>query len=152
LAGVFAMQIIITSLAVAGALLLTEACENSQAATPSDATVLQKMDEKDSLNLAVGETHQITLQSRGASGLQLLYRCQPESIVQIRRLEQKPSDSAKPPADVGSGIPATFEIKALKQGVVKVTFYETRPWDKNFKEIVQREMSISVSDSGQHKH
>jgi predicted secreted protein len=104
------------------------------------------MENEQNLTLKVGEGHHVTLQSRGATGLQLLYRCDDDSTVQIQRKEFTPADTAKElSTNVGGSMPAVFQIQALKEGETKVTFYETRPWDKSFKEIIQKQLTIKVA-------
>jgi hypothetical protein len=88
------------------------------------------------------ETFKTELVSRGALGLQLLYRTDRDSIVEVRRLE--PVISKSDPVLPGDPIGALFEIKSLQKGTVKITFYETQPWNKEFKEIIQKEIDIEV--------
>jgi predicted secreted protein len=124
--------------------LLIIACNNSrQSATPKPNDP-QIMENEQSLTLKIGEVYETTLQSRGAAGLQLLSRCDDESIVRIQRKEYRPPDPAKQLTNVGGAIPAIFEIQALKEGETKITFYETRTWDQNFKEIIQKQLTVKV--------
>jgi hypothetical protein len=90
------------------------------------------------------ETTQVELVSRGALGLQLLYRTDQDSIVQITRLEPKinPTDPILP----GDPLGAIFEIKSQKKGIVNITFYETQPWNKDFAEIIQKKIIVEVAD------
>lgn len=98
---------------------------------------------EDSLTIRINETKQVTLQSRGAMGLQLLFRISDSSVVDIKRIDSKgPNDSSK--TNIGGSIPAVFEIRGLKAGKTNVEFYETQPWNKNFKDISQKEMLIEV--------
>lgn len=94
----------------------------------------------DTIHKKVNETEMVVLENRGASGLQMKYRTDKEGIVSINRLEHSKQEQVKP----GDPIKVAFQIVAKQKGTVKVTFYETRPWDKNFKEIVVREMVIQV--------
>lgn len=102
------------------------------------------MENEQNITLKPGEFAEVNLQSRPGTGLQLRYRCEDETIIQVRRKEE--GDVPKPmPAKLGGSIPAIFEIKALKEGETKVTFYETRTWDKDFKEIIQKQIRLKVS-------
>lgn len=92
--------------------------------------------------IKVAETFTVDLLSRGSLGLQLLFRSDKDAIVAIKRL---PSDSiAQPPISPGDPLKAIFEIKGLNPGQVKITFYETQSWNKDFKEIIKKEMSVEV--------
>lgn len=88
------------------------------------------------------ETFRIQLISRGALGLQLLCRMDTDSIVEVKRVE--PVINESDPILPGDPIGAFFEIKSLRKGAVKLTFYETQPWNKEFKEIIQKEINIEV--------
>lgn len=88
------------------------------------------------------ETFKIQLVSRGALGLQLLCRMDTDSIVEVKRVE--PVINESDPILPGDPIGAFFEIKSLRKGAVKLTFYETQPWNKEFEEIVQKEINIEV--------
>ncbi len=93
-----------------------------------------------------GEVREITLPSRGAAGLQLLFRCERDSVVQVKRLDsQLPDKSQSPPSNVGDSINAVFELRAVGKGETKVTFYETQPWNPNFKEQTIKEITIIVN-------
>lgn len=88
------------------------------------------------------ETIKIQLVSRGALGLQLLCRMDTDSIVEVKRVE--PVINESDPILPGDPIGAIFEIKSLRKGAVRLTFYETQPWNKAFKEIIQKEINIDV--------
>src|SRR6478735_902996 len=89
------------------------------------------------ITIKKGQSHQVTLPSRGALGLQLNYRCNPDSIVEIHRKDVDTSQGTKePPKNVGDSIPAIYEIKGINVGATIITFYETQPWNKDFKEIL----------------
>lgn len=88
------------------------------------------------------ETFKIQLVSRGALGLQLLCRMDTDSIVEVKRVE--PVINESDPILPGDPIGAIFEIKSLRKGDVTLTFYETQPWNKEFKEIIQKEINIEV--------
>lgn len=104
------------------------------------------MENDENISLKTGEVFEVKLQRSAGTGLQLRHRCEDESIVQVRRKEQVPADAAETrPAKLGGPILAHYIIEALKEGETKVTFYETRPWDKNFKEIIQKQISVKVS-------
>ncbi|MGI4862784.1 MAG: hypothetical protein ACRYFZ_02605 [Janthinobacterium lividum] len=80
--------------------------------------------EPSSLTLAVGESHEIQLASRGASGLQLLFALDPAGIVAVTRREATPAERGAPNANVGGGMPAYFMLQGLKSGRAKVSFFE----------------------------
>jgi predicted secreted protein len=124
------------------------ACGNThQTINANNPNNLHKMENEEKLTLHKGDVHQVTLQSRGATGLQLLYKCDDDSIVEIKRVEYSSSDSAKLWKDnIGGPIPAVFEISAMHEGATKITFYETRSWEKNFKPIIQKIITVEVSN------
>lgn len=88
------------------------------------------------------ETIKIELESRGSLGLQLLFKTDIDSVVKVTRenTEMISSGSITP----GDSIILIFEITAIKKGIVTVTFYETQPWNKDFKEIIKKEITIEV--------
>lgn len=85
------------------------------------------------------ESFRVELQSRGGLGLQLSYRTDNGGIVEVSRVD---AGTAIP----GSNLPVTYEITGLRKGKVTVSFYETQPWNKNFKEIIQKEVEVEVTD------
>ena len=85
------------------------------------------------------ESFQVELQSRGGLGLQLSYRTDNDGVVEVSRVS---TGIALP----GSNLPVTYEITGLRKGKVKITFYETQPWNKNFTEIIQKEVGVEVTD------
>jgi len=92
--------------------------------------------------IKVSETFTVELQSRGAIGLQLLFRTDNDSIVKITRL---PTDSAdKNHISPGDPLKAIYEITGVKPGTVKITFYETQPWNKDFKDIIKKVIDVQV--------
>jgi len=88
------------------------------------------------------ETIKIELESRGSLGLQLLFKTDIDSVVKVNRenTEMISSGSITP----GDSIILIFEITAIKKGIVTVTFYETQPWNKDFKEIIKKKITIEV--------
>lgn len=105
----------------------------------------QQMESSENLRLKIGEVQQVTLQSRGATGLQLLARCDDEKVVEVLRVQGNPDSEKSTATDkIGGAIPAFFSIKGLKKGKTTVTFYETRSWEKDFKEIIQKTLEVEV--------
>jgi len=90
------------------------------------------------------ESFKIVLQSRGALGLQIFCKMDNDAIVEIKRLE--PVIITTVPVIAGDPIDAVFEIKSVNKGKVKITFYETQPWNKEFQPIIQKEIDVEVSD------
>jgi len=88
------------------------------------------------------EVIKIELVSRGPLGLQLLFKMDIDSIVEVKRVE--PIINQVNPPRPGDSIGAFFEIRAIKNGNVKITFYETQPWNKDFKDIIQKEINVEV--------
>ena len=88
------------------------------------------------------ETFKIVLTSRGALGLQLLFKMDSDSVVEVKRVEPSinKTDSILP----GDPINAIFEIRSINEGIVRITFYETQPWNKEFTPIIQKEIEIEV--------
>ena len=89
------------------------------------------------------ETFKIVLISRGALGLQLLFKMDTDSVVEVKRVE--PSFIKTEPILPGDPINAVFEIRSVKEGTVRITFYETQPWNKEFTPIIQKEIEIEVA-------
>lgn len=85
------------------------------------------------------ESFRVELQSRGGLGLQLGYRTDNDGVVQVSRVGE---ETALP----GSNLPVTYEITGLRKGKVTISFYETQPWNKNFAEIIQKEVEVEVTD------
>jgi hypothetical protein len=85
------------------------------------------------------ESFRVELQSRGGLGLQLSYRTDNDGIVEVSRVD---TGTALP----GGNLPVTYEITGLRKGKVTVSFYETQPWNKNFTEIIQKEVEVEVTD------
>jgi len=76
--------------------------------------------------------------------LQLLFKMDIDSIVEVKRIE--PIINQVNPPRPGDSIGAFFEIKALKKGVVEIIFYETQPWNRDFQDIIQKVIKIEVID------
>ena len=97
------------------------------------------------LTLKKGEAHCLNLESRANSGLQLLYIADKDSIVSVKCIANQPIDNIlQGPDYFGSAVQTKFEIKAIAAGETKVTFYEFRPWDKNCKEVLVKQVLIAV--------
>jgi hypothetical protein len=94
-------------------------------------------------NIKVSETFEIKLQARGALGLKLMYRTSVNNIVDIKRQEIK-KDNINDTIE-GDGIHIIYLITGLMEGNTKITFYETQPWNKEFKEIIQKEIQVNVN-------
>ena len=88
----------------------------------------------------INETHRVVLSSRGASGLQMMYRVDHEGLVSVERINNLSGEKNMP----GNSIEVVFEIRAQIKGSVKIVFYETQPWNKDFKEIVLKEIMLSI--------
>ncbi len=93
--------------------------------------------------LKSSETFTVELMGRRASGLQLLYRMNNNAVVEVKRLV---TDIANSGPTSGDTININYQIKAIKKGKVKITFYETQPWNKDFKEVIQKEINIEVTE------
>lgn len=105
------------------------------------------MTEKDSLLLDRGQSLQVTLQSRGAAGLQLRYDIADTSVVAVERKDVDPGDqTAAHSPTVGGAVPAVFEIRGLRPGRTQITFFEIRPWEPTFQRIVQRTLTVTVGE------
>jgi predicted secreted protein len=127
-------------------IFLNLCCNNANQKGLRNPNNLKNMQNEESLTLKVGAASSVTLESRGAMGLQLLYRSDDSSVVEITRVESNEPDASKTTrTNIGGPVPAVFEIRALKTGKTKVVFYETRSWEKDFKEIVQKVISIEVN-------
>jgi len=92
--------------------------------------------------IKVLDTFTIELKSRGSLGLQLAFRTDKDGIVAVTRL---PADSnSQERISPGDPLKVIFEIKALKPGTVNITFFETQPWNKDFQEIIKKEIEVEV--------
>jgi predicted secreted protein len=92
------------------------------------------------IKLRINESHRIELESRGAWGLQLLYRVSNPTIVTVERVEAMPS-SFQP----GDPIKAIFQITGCAVGETEITFYDTQPWTKDFEEIARSKFQVEVT-------
>lgn len=97
---------------------------------------------EENIKMKPSENHKVELESRGSLGLQLLYKYNVEDIVKINRLNTDIDTSGI--INPGDSLMVVYEITALKKGIVKITFYETQPWNKDFKEIIKKEINIEV--------
>lgn len=118
-------------------------CLNTKKQPSSSTEKTTTVDTADKVVIKVNEVYKLTLQSRGAMGLQLLYRCDDTTIVSINRIDPPASQDTMP--KMGAPVPAIFEIRGTKPGKTKIVFYETRPWEKDFKEIIQKELDVEVN-------
>ena len=96
------------------------------------------------VHLNRGEVQRITLPGRGSTGLQLLHRTDNDSILLISRVSRNKKSDETGSNQLGGSVEITFEMKGLEPGETKVTFYETLPWEKDFKEIVVKELTVQV--------
>lgn len=106
-------------------------------------TILMSDSTHETRNIKVNETFEIKLEARGALGLKPMYKMSNDNIVVIKR--QKNNEENSNDTIIGGAINIIYEIMGIAEGSVIVTFYETQPWNKDFKEIVQKEMIINVS-------
>jgi len=90
------------------------------------------------------ETIRVVMISRGALGIQLLWRMDMDSVVEVKRVE--PNIDKSTAILPGDPIDAVFEVKSIHKGTVKITFYETQSWNKEFKDIIQKELIVEVND------
>ncbi len=96
------------------------------------------------LKLKPAETYNVEMDSRGALGLQLLFRTDKDSIVTITK--NSPSLNNSNAVSAGDSIKVVFTITAVNPGTATITFYETQPWNKNFKEIVTKQVTVQVAN------
>src|SRR5580704_15745810 len=94
----------------------------------------------ENIHIEKGKSCEITMNNRASSGLTLLYNMDKEGIVSIDRNNTVRDASLMP----GDPIKATFRIHAKESGSVKVTFFETQTWNKNFKNLILKEFAIYV--------
>ncbi|MES0489119.1 MAG: hypothetical protein ABUK01_03950 [Leptospirales bacterium] len=87
-----------------------------------------------------GEHCDLVLKNRISAGLALMYEVDMEGIVSISRLKTAQNKNLKP----GDAIQVGFRIQTQKKGTVKILFYETQPWNKNFHDIPVKEIIIHV--------
>jgi hypothetical protein len=100
------------------------------------------MDGVEKRAIKVRDSFELVLQSRGGLGLQLSYRTNREGVVEVDRVD---ADTARTVAP-GDNLPVTYRVTGIGKGTVVVTFYERQPWNKNFKEIIQKEVQVEVTD------
>ena len=104
---------------------------------------LFKKGEMKTIQLKLNQNKTITIESRGAMGLQLNFRMGDDSLIHVERT------ATNGPADehsIGGPVPVTFNITATRPGSTVLTFYHTRPWDKDFKEIIADEIVVEVTE------
>ena len=109
-------------------------------ASKSEETPSDLMNEV--ITLKRDQIYQVSLLSRGSAGLQLKYRVSNDSIIEVTRTGTLNSNIK----ETGSAVTVNFQITALQPGNVTVTFFETRPWDKTFAEIVQKQINITIEE------
>lgn len=97
------------------------------------------------LTLAVGESHEIRLASRGASGLQLLFALDLPEVVSVTRREATAAELATPHPNVGGAVPAFFMLRGLKPGQARVDFFE-RPPGRSAPDIPAAAYQLTVVD------
>lgn len=85
------------------------------------------------------EGHAVTLSNRGASGLQMQATTDHADVLRITRRDAS-LEGLKP----GDPLQVIFDIEGLKSGTAEVTFFETRPWDKNFAPIIAKKLIVKV--------
>jgi len=93
------------------------------------------------LEIKIGETTFIKLESLAASGYLWDYTVNDNSII---HLEKKANEFKTPPAAGFSGM-EVFAIKALKKGTAKILFSQSRKWDNNTEPVKSRYFNIIVS-------
>jgi len=100
------------------------------------------MDGVEKRAIKVRDSFELVLQSRGGLGLQLSYRTDREGVVEVDRVD---ADTARTVAP-GDNLPVTYRVTGIGKGEAEIIFYEYQPWNKNFKEIIQKEVQVEVTD------
>ncbi len=93
------------------------------------------------INLKIGESKDILLQNRGASGLSLLYECDSHDhdIVSVECIETSPKKLSP-----GSPNTVLYRLQSKKKGNAHILFYETRSWDEEFQRIPILRIELKV--------
>jgi predicted secreted protein len=100
------------------------------------------MASKQEVRLKLLEVVEIALEKRGAMGLELHYRIADPSILEVSELPVDSTTQHK--QEIGGGLKVFYQIRAIQKGVTKIIFFETRSWDKNFKEVIQKEVDVEI--------
>jgi Flp pilus assembly protein TadB len=132
---------IILVIELSAIILLIYACQTTSKQETKKQKIMENLIE-DNRKMKPLETIKVELESRGSLGLQLLFKTDIDTVVKVNRIYPEINNGG----DINPGDPIMvfFEISALKKGRVKITFYETQPWNKDFKEIIKKEMNIEV--------
>ncbi|MFT3909669.1 MAG: hypothetical protein QM737_09615 [Ferruginibacter sp.] len=100
--------------------------------------------ETDKYVMDLGETREVTIPPRAVSGLQLLFRQESDSLLEISMKEKSSIEDKKMPSNIGETFPVVYELKAIAKGETKVTFYETQSWNSEFKPIIIKQITVRV--------
>jgi hypothetical protein len=95
----------------------------------------------DRLDKKIGEVFELLIDNRGTTGLSIMYSMDKNDIVSIEGPKFLKTENAKP----GDTNKISFKVTTLKTGGVKILFYETQIWNKNFQPLQVLEMIINVS-------
>ena len=90
--------------------------------------------------IKIKESFELLLQSRGGLGLQLAFRINNDGVVDVNR-QGPDADRAVQPGD---SLPVTYRVTGVGKGRALITFYEYQPWNKNFREVIQKEVQVEV--------
>jgi predicted secreted protein len=133
-------------LKISAIIFILYSCVPAAKKTDDNTTPKQAMDNTNSetKKIKTSETFTVDLKGRGALGLQLLFRTDNDSIVEVSRLNTETGNSNN--ISPGDSINIVYQIKAIKKGNVKITFYEKQPWNKDFKEVIQKEINVEVTE------
>lgn len=102
--------------------------------------------ETEELTVRVGETKEVQIASRGASGLQLLVRVDNADLVSVSRRELTSPEMASLPRQAGNSMPAFFLILGNKSGRTHIQFYEKPAGSRQGPELPVKDYSVIVTD------
>jgi hypothetical protein len=117
-------------------------CSSRKDSRAADQNRIIMSENSEHIKLRIGDFIDISLKSRGALGLQLKYTAMPDSLVEVRRMQNETVSDSLP----GDAVKASFRIVAVHSGKCTVTFYETLPWEKNFEPVIQKEYLIEITE------
>jgi hypothetical protein len=90
--------------------------------------------------IKTGESFEVALNSRGAMGLKMQFKTEPDGVVSVKQLESRMGAATM----AGDAIKVVFRITGERTGNTTVTFFETQPWDKDFPPIVAEVVRVGV--------
>ena len=102
--------------------------------------------EKQEIILHPGEKQEIRLESRGASGLQLLFTVSDTNVLSVTQRELTDQELDKLPRQAGGSRPAIFVIMGIKVGHSDLHFYEKPAAGRQAPDLTVQDYSVTVKE------